>query len=205
MPEQKPVTLGIVADTHIPDRVNRLHPGIIPSLKSAGVDMVLHAGDISTPAVLEELGQVAPVIAVRGNRDWLLAGRLNWKERMEINGVHVMLVHGHGSLREYLKQKIAHYTNGYNVEQYIPGLVSSYGEADITIFGHTHCTETIWRGGRLYFNPGSASTVSPYSKEITQGIGLLKIGIYGLIDVEVVKLSGWELKNRQWVIAGNQP
>ena len=64
--------LGVVADTHIPDRVRSLHPDLLPGLKAANAEVILHAGDICSPVVLAELSQVAPVVAVRGNRDWAL-------------------------------------------------------------------------------------------------------------------------------------
>ncbi|MFZ3078594.1 MAG: metallophosphoesterase family protein, partial [Bellilinea sp.] len=70
--------LGVVADTHIPDRVRSLHPDLLPGLSAAKVEAILHAGDICSPAVLAVLSQVAPVVAVRGNRDWAFAGTLPW-------------------------------------------------------------------------------------------------------------------------------
>ena len=66
-------TLGVLADTHIPDRVNQLNPRVLEIFQQAEVNAILHAGDVSVPRVLEELGQVAPVHAVRGKSRYFLS------------------------------------------------------------------------------------------------------------------------------------
>jgi putative phosphoesterase len=57
--------IGIVSDTHIPDRNKGIHPKIMDSFARA--DLILHAGDITVPDVIETLGTVAETIAIRGN------------------------------------------------------------------------------------------------------------------------------------------
>ena len=64
------VTLGVVTDSHVPDRMRALPDALWPAL--AGVDAILHAGDVCVPRVLAALEQVAPVYAVAGNRDIFL-------------------------------------------------------------------------------------------------------------------------------------
>jgi hypothetical protein len=98
------LTVGVVADTHIPDRVGTLHPELIPTLKAAGVGHILHAGDICVPGVLDELSQVAPVTAARGNRDILLSS-LPLVQNITLEGVEIALMHGHGGLWFYLWDK----------------------------------------------------------------------------------------------------
>ena len=63
------IRLGVISDTHIPDRARRLNERVIPVFREAGVSAILHAGDVSTPRVLKQLEEVAPVYATRGNRD----------------------------------------------------------------------------------------------------------------------------------------
>ncbi len=79
--------VGVVADTHIPDRAAALHPGLLPALRAAGVGAILHAGDVSTHAVLEQLGEIAPVRVARGNRDWNLSKDVHLVEVMDLGGV----------------------------------------------------------------------------------------------------------------------
>src|SRR5690625_793030 len=65
-----PLTIGVIADTHIYAHGSRdLHPAIPRLFRRAGVDLLVHLGDINTRHVLEDLGEIAPVIAVVGNND----------------------------------------------------------------------------------------------------------------------------------------
>jgi len=60
-------TLGLISDTHLPDRLRALPPEVFDALD--GVDLILHAGDVGTLAVLDQLSTIAPVVAVHGNDD----------------------------------------------------------------------------------------------------------------------------------------
>jgi putative phosphoesterase len=89
-------TLGVIADTHIPDRAKQLNPRVFEIFTQAGVKTILHAGDVSTPRVLEELAQIAPVYAVRGNRDIFYLRNLPLQVRFSMDGVSIAMAHGHG-------------------------------------------------------------------------------------------------------------
>ena len=56
-------TLGVIADTHVPDRRPDLDPQILPIFLQAKVQTILHAGDVSSQKVLDQLSQIAPVLA----------------------------------------------------------------------------------------------------------------------------------------------
>lgn len=189
-------TAAVVADTHIPDRVSCLHPLILPTLEARGVQHILHAGDICVRRVLDELRQVAPVTAVRGNRD-VLAGPLRLIERLELGGVPVALTHGHGGLLAYLLDKIQFLRHGYRLERYLNLLSSTAGPARVVVFGHTHHAETLSYAGRLLFNPGSASF--GFRSWLSPSIGLLHIQADGQVRTELVPLEGFQIVNRQWV------
>ena len=61
--------VGVVSDTHVPEFHPALHRAIFRRL--AGVDVILHAGDITEQSTLDTLSRIAPVVAVRGNHDEL--------------------------------------------------------------------------------------------------------------------------------------
>jgi putative phosphoesterase len=107
--------LGLIADTH-----GRLRAGVHEIFGK--VDLILHAGDVGGPEVLEELGLLAPVTAVYGNIDGPeLRRRLGRVVTLEVDGFRFVLTHGDqfGSPRpERLKQ--------------------AYPDADVIVFGHTH-------------------------------------------------------------------
>src|SRR5512143_3359148 len=111
--------LGVLADTHVPDRVAQLDPDVIEVFQQAGVEAILHAGDVSVPEVLEQLGQVAPVYAVRGNRDIFRLYNLPLKVELNINGSSIGMTHGHGTFSRYIIDKLHRAVKGRLVERYL--------------------------------------------------------------------------------------
>ena len=70
-----PLVIGVIADTHIPGRARQIPPAALAAL--AGSDLILHAGDLVSLAVLEPLRAIAPTLAVSGNSDpWEVASKL---------------------------------------------------------------------------------------------------------------------------------
>lgn len=189
-------TVGVVGDTHIPDRVRSLHPLLLPMLKAAGVQHILHTGDISIHAVLDELAQVAPVTAVRGNRD-LLIGRLKMVAEIELGGASIALMHGHGGWIPYLRDKYKYFRFGYRLERYLKTLHLNGSRANVVTFGHTHFPEQIYQEGRLLFNPGSAS-FGCRSGELPT-FGLLRITPGPQVSAEIIRLEGWQIHKRHWI------
>lgn len=130
--------IGIVSDTH--DVVlAALHEAL------AGVDEILHAGDITSAEALAEIGTIAPVTAVRGNMDErALADRLREEEILTRGGVRIALVHGHRVGRASLDD-----------------LAKRYGGSgvDLVIWGHIHEAVSVEREGVRYFNPGTAGGI----------------------------------------------
>ena len=119
------VRLGIVADTH-----NLVRPEAIRAL--AGVDRILHAGDLCRAHVLETLGGIAPVIAVRGNNDRdAFAEALPDRVTLELEGVTIHMIHDRADLEPD-------------------------DRADVVISGHSHRPSREQRAGTLWLNPGSA-------------------------------------------------
>jgi len=150
------LTIGVVADTHVPDRIRALPAGLLPGLRAAGVNAILHAGDITTQGVLDALAQIAPVTAVMGNRDWFIHPLLPMKRAFEFAGVTVGLAHGHGGLISYWVGKVQQVAWGYSFERYRRRLLPVFPRAHVIVFGHTHIPENRWENGVLFFNPGGA-------------------------------------------------
>ena len=121
-------TLGVISDTH-----GLVRPEALAAL--AGVERIVHAGDIGSRAVLEALARVAPVTAVRGNNDrddW--AKKIPETEVVEVGGVSLYLLH---DLHEL------------DLEPRAAGFAA-------VISGHSHQPRVEDRDGVLYLNPGSA-------------------------------------------------
>lgn len=131
--------IGIVSDTH--DRVlAALHEAL------AGVDEILHAGDIATAEVLAEIETIATVTAVRGNMDEReLADRLPEEEILTRGGgVRIALVHGHRVGRASVDDLAKRFEGR--------GL-------DVVVWGHIHKPVSELRSGVRYFNPGTAGGI----------------------------------------------
>ena len=188
--------VGVVADTHIPDRVTEFHPGLLPALRAAGVQMILHAGDVSGLAVIDQLREIAPVHVVRGNRDWHLGREVHRVERMDLAGVSLALMHGHGGLIRYLIDKVAYIREGYRFERYLSLLRREAQGAKVIVFGHTHRNKCVWIDGQLLFNPGSASF--GYKRVLNPSWGMLSIFPGGNVKGEVFALRGYQLQGRIW-------
>jgi putative phosphoesterase len=129
----------VFADTHVRrGSKRRLPDAAYAALGHA--DVVLHAGDVLIPELLDELRGFAPVHAVLGNNDAELFGRLPETEMLDLDGVRVAMVHDAGARA------------GRAVR-----LRRRFPEADVVVFGHSHqpCKE-VGVDGQLLFNPGSA-------------------------------------------------
>jgi putative phosphoesterase len=169
------IRLAVVADTHVPDRCRGLHPGLLPSLRAANVELILHAGDISTPRVLRALAEIAPVVAVRGNRDWFPHSDLPMHRVLEIGGKHIGLTHGHGSWSEYIGDKIHLVLRGpRSFDHYMHRAIRALpNDVDAVVFGHNHAPINRLIEGKLVFNPGSAC------RNVVKGAG----PSYGILEV----------------------
>lgn len=180
------LTIGVVADTHIPDRRQDLHPKLIQVLQSAGVSTILHAGDISDPQVLDELGKIAPVKAVMGNRDWRIKD-LPAVIKMDPAGVPLVLIHGHGGWLGYIRSKVEYLNNGYHFDFYQKQFKRKYPKVKVLVFGHTHHIENQVVEGCLYFNPGAAYGCLENNQQAH--VGLLYFYPGGQVEGKVINLD----------------
>ncbi|MBI3638054.1 MAG: metallophosphoesterase family protein [Candidatus Rokubacteria bacterium] len=120
--------IGVISDTH-----GLLRPEALAAL--AGSDLIVHAGDVGGPDVLEGLRRLAPVVAVRGNND-----RGRWAAALPETDVIDA-----GGRRLY----VLHDLHALDVDPRAQGF-------DVVIAGHSHRPATERRDGVLYLNPGSA-------------------------------------------------
>jgi putative phosphoesterase len=130
--------VGVLSDTHIPSRAPGIPSRAIEVFDS--VDLILHAGDVSVRAALDDLAALAPVHAVAGNiDDASLQAVLPVQLRLDIDGVTVGMVHDSGpskGRRERMRRRF-------------PG-------ARVVVYGHSHMPVVEDRDGLMLLNPGSA-------------------------------------------------
>jgi uncharacterized protein len=132
--------IGIISDTH-----GVLTPEALTAL--AGVERIIHAGDIGSADVIKALEKIAPVAAVRGNMDGGWANRLPWRDLLNLDDMTFYVVHD---------------LNHIDLDPHAARI-------DVVVSGHTHRAQAQRVGQTLYFNPGSAS-VSRHGGPLTTGI-----------------------------------
>jgi uncharacterized protein len=125
----------VIADTHIPRRARALPGGLLSHLGCA--DLVLHAGDLMVPALLDELAAYAPVRAVRGNLD---PPDLDLPESLEFEfgGIRMAMIHNSGRKQGHRRR-----------------LRRRFPDARVVVFGHSHIPFLEDKDGLMLLNPGS--------------------------------------------------
>ena len=146
--------LAILSDTH-----GLLRPEVVEHLKAA--DAILHGGDINRQAIVDQLGQYAPLYIVRGNNDWGWAEDIPHDLTVTLDGVTFCMVHN----RKELPLNLA--------------------GVDVVVFGHSHKYVEEEKEGILWLNPGSFGP-RRFHQEITMMMAELTDG---KIHVEKITIS----------------
>jgi uncharacterized protein len=153
--------IGLISDTHGMVRAS-VHDAL------AGVELILHAGDVGGDAILDELEIIAPVLAVYGNTDAAVDPRLAASIEREIGGIRVHVSHGH-ELGSPTPEKL--------LERY---------SADVIVYGHTHKQLVARAEGRLVVNPGAAGArrfkLEPSVARLTISDGRAEVELIPLAD-----------------------
>lgn len=153
---QESARVGVISDTH-----GLLRPEATAALE--GVDRIIHAGDVDDPAILEELGGVAPVEAVRGNVDrgrW--ADSLPTDRIVSVAGADLYVLHDIAAL---------------DMDPAPAGFQA-------VIYGHSHRPSARRRDGVLYLNPGSAG---PRRFRLPVTLAILEI-VEGALTEDIIEL-----------------
>ena len=156
MPSVARTRIGLIADTH-----GLLRPEAVAALR--GSDLVIHAGDIGDPAILERLSGIAPVTAVRGNNDkgaW--AESLPRTDLVRVATTFVYVIHDLAEL----------------------DLDPAAAGCSVVVSGHSHRPTRDWRDGVLFINPGSAG---PRRFSLPVAVGHLLVSASG-IEAGLVEL-----------------
>ena len=161
--------IGVVSDTHIPDRASGLPRNLCEGL--AGVDMIINAGDLVEMEVLAALRQICPdVRGVAGNMDCAeLRGQLPQKLLIKAGKFTIGVCHGCGApqgLPEMMRRMF------------------KKDPVDLIVFGHSHQPAVIKEGFPWLFNPGSPTDTvfAPY-----KSFGIIEIG--DTMELYIVRLT----------------
>jgi putative phosphoesterase len=136
--------IGVISDTH-----GLIRPETIRALQ--GVSLIIHAGDVGSPEVLEALQNIAPVVAVQGNTD-----QDYWARKLPVTGVVEI-----GGISLY----VLHNIHELDLDPAASGFSA-------VIYGHSHQPAIESKNGVLYLNPGSAG---PRRFKLPVTVALLKM------------------------------
>jgi uncharacterized protein len=159
----------VLADTHAPRRWRSCPPRVAAHLR--GADLILHAGDVCTAAVLDELTQYAPVIAVAGNNDGpdVAAWGAPETAELDVGGLAVAMVHDSGPSGGRLAR-----------------MRRRFPSADLVVFGHSHIPLDEAAGGLRIFNPGSPTD---RRRQPAGTLGVLRIDDARLVSATIVPVT----------------
>jgi len=163
------VRVIVLSDTHAPRRWKSCPPAVAEWL--AGADVILHAGDVCTADVLDELSGYAPVHAVLGNNDG--ADVAEWGAQrslqIELAGLRVAMIHDSGQADGRLRRMRA-----------------AFPSAKLVVFGHSHIPLDQSQAGLRIFNPGSPTD---RRRQPHGTLGVLTITSGELIEARIVAVS----------------
>jgi len=150
----RPVRIGVVADSHVGEALAELPPAVFDAL--AGVDLILHAGDITEPAVLRRLERIAPVLAVQGDHD-RAAGLVLPRARVVRVGRHrIGLTHGRRNRYvELAAAALTMLTGRLWLLGFHAAMRRRFGDVDCIVHGHLHLPVNRVAGGVRFFSPGA--------------------------------------------------
>ena len=161
--------VAVISDTHSPRFWKTMPAAVADQLE--GIDVILHAGDVCTPNVLDELQAYAPVHVVLGNNDGPDVAAWGAPEtlELELEGLMVAMIHDSGS------------KDGRAAR-----MRRAFPDADLVVFGHSHIPwDTEWNGQRL-FNPGSPTDKRRQPRG-TMGQLVIDDGV--LVSAEIVPVT----------------
>jgi len=158
-----------LADTHAPRRWKSCPPRVAEQLR--GADLILHAGDVCTAAVLDELSAYAPVLAVTGNNDGpdVAAWGAPFMLQADLGGLQVAMIHDAGAAAGRLAR-----------------MRRQFPDAGLVVFGHSHIPLDAEDGGLRIFNPGSPTD---RRRQPHGTVGVLTIDNGRLVSAQVIPVT----------------
>jgi putative phosphoesterase len=163
------VKIVAVSDTHAPRRWKSCPSRVAAHLR--GADLILHAGDVCTASVLDELAGYAPVHAVLGNNDGPDVAAWGAPETLglDLGGLRVAMIHDSGASAGRLRR-----------------MRRRFPDADLVVFGHSHIPLDESADGLRIFNPGSPTD---RRRQPHGTIGLLTVAEGRLAHARVVPVT----------------
>ncbi len=169
-PHEIAACVGLISDTHYPLRCEQLPATLFDQL--AGVDLLLHAGDVGELAVLDQLGTIAPVVAVHGNDETDAAQQtLPYQQVVAVADRRILLWHSHIPDRQ---AELAARTEDAMVPKFQRTIDRAMAAgATLAVFGHWHIPLIYRQDGVTVINPGAIASGNFFTRQTVQSVALL--------------------------------
>jgi uncharacterized protein len=159
----------VLSDTHAPRRWTSCPPRVAEELR--GADLILHAGDVCTASVLDELSEYGPVHAVLGNND--ARDVASWGAQptleLDVDGLPIAMIHDSGQATGRLQR-----------------MRRAFPSAQLVVFGHSHIPLDQAGQGLRIFNPGSPTD---RRRQPHGTLGVLRIEAGRLIEARIAEVA----------------
>ncbi|MET0133812.1 MAG: metallophosphoesterase family protein [Kibdelosporangium sp.] len=161
--------VAVISDTHAPRRWKACPPAVAEHLHD--VDVILHAGDVCTADVLDELAAFAPLHVVMGNNDGPDVAAWGAPETVELDlgGLRVAMIHDSGQATGRVSR-----------------MHRMFPDAGLVVFGHSHIPLDQSGDGIRIFNPGSPTD---RRRQPRGTIGMLRIDDGGLTEARIIPVT----------------
>lgn len=185
-PEQVTKVIGVVSDTHMPDRCDKLPETLFDVL--TGVDLLLHAGDVGALMVLDQLSRIAPVIAVFGNDDTAESQReLPYQQLIMVADQRLLLTHSHSPNPD--EERASRRLDAWPAKLARCAAMGHRANARVVVYGHTHVPMVKEHDGVLLVNPGAIASGSHATRQSHRTVALLFVPAQGDVRVTHVDLA----------------
>jgi putative phosphoesterase len=181
MNASRPVVVGLISDTHAPERCKELPEAIFEAL--AGVDLILHAGDVGELWVLDQLSKIAPIIAVHGNDETAEAkAALPYLQTVSVAGHRIVL--SHANYPDLAEEMESRRDDRWEPKLSFRAALAKQHGATIMVYGHTHIPMQLEWEGVLLINPGAIASGSGFTKQLMRGVAKLHLELNAQPRVE---------------------
>jgi hypothetical protein len=170
----------------MPARCAAWPPALFDAL--TGVDLILHAGDVGELWVLDQLSQIAPVVAVHGNDDTPDAqAELPYQQVIALGGRRLLLWHSH--YPDWQEETASRRGDDLHPKLARQVARARRAGASIVVFGHWHIPLVYEADGVTVINPGALASGSDFTRQLRQTVAVLDIGRSGQVAATHIDLA----------------
>ena len=183
--KQNAICVGLISDTHTSQCGETLPQSVFDVLQN--VDIILHAGDVGEPKILNQLSTIAPVVAVHGNDDTKQTQqKLPYQQLVFVGGQQILLWHGHYS--DPSKERASRVGDWASKLTRQAERGKRVG-AQIVVFGHIHIPLTYQYDDMLIINPGALASGNFVTRQDLKTVALLFIYVDKAVSVNHIDLA----------------